>query len=407
MPFKAFSGAWAAVLAVILFALVAPARAQKEIIVHSFGGTDDATAVNGGLVSDAVGNLYGSATGGGRYGNGVVFELSPQADGSWAESFLYDFGPPRYGYYPNAQVSFDPKGNLYGTTTAGGAYSDGTVYKLSPITGGGWTAQTAHNFNPAVGDGNAASGVDVVADAAGNVFGSNWESGLYGNGFVFGLKADNGGWKETILQNFNLGSKGGYYPGNLVLDAAGNVYGTAQGGVLLGGVVFRFMPASGGGSSETMLYNFSDNDPEQGAVPVVVAFDASGNLYGLTLVGGTFGHGVAFELTPTVHGEWMENVLYSFEQGDGDSPSGLVIDAPGNLYVTMASGGGQGWGTALKLSPASAGIWTKKRLHNFGSGPMDGLTPGGTLVVDPAGNLFGSTYEGGIQGGGIVYEIVP
>lgn len=183
---------------------------------------------------------------------------------------------------------------------------------------------------------------------------------------MFGLKADNGGWKETILQNFNLGR-----------------------------------------SSETMLYNFSDNDPEQGAVPVVVAFDASGNLYGLTLVGGTFGHGVAFELTPTVHGEWMENVLYRFEQGDGDSPSGLVIDAPGNLYVTMASGGGQGWGTALKLSPASDSIWTKKRLHNFGSGPMDGLTPGGTLVVDPAGNLFGSTYEGGIQGGGIVYEIVP
>src|ERR1017187_2658277 len=105
MPFKASSGAWAAVLAVILFALAAPARAQKEIIVHSFGGTDDATAVNGGLVSDAVGNLYGSATGGGRYGNGVVFELSPQADGSWAESFQYSFGPPRYGYLPNAQVS--------------------------------------------------------------------------------------------------------------------------------------------------------------------------------------------------------------------------------------------------------------------------------------------------------------
>ena len=395
-----------AVLAVILFALAAPAHAQKEIIVHSFGGTDDATAVNGGLVSDAVGNLYGSATGGGRYGNGVVFELSPQTDGSWAESFLYSFGPPRYGYLPNAQVSFDPKGNLYGTTTAGGAYNDGTVYRISPQSGGEWSARTLHSFNPAVGDGNATSGVDVVADALGNVFGSNWESGLYGSGFVFELASGDGTWTETILQNFNIGSRGGYYPGNLVLDATGKVYGTAEGGILHGGLVFRFSPSSGGGWSETILRNFSKGGSE-GELPAVLAFDPSGNLYGVTLSGGTFGYGVAFELMPTARGSWAENVLYSFEQGDGNSPSGLVVDASGNLYLTMWSGGEGGWGTALELSPASDGTWTKRRLHNFGSGPMDGLTPAGTLVVDSAGNLYGSTYEGGIRGGGIVYEIVP
>lgn len=376
--------------------------AQQEKILHYFGSGQDGTQMNAGIVSDASGNIYGSTTGGGYYQNGVVFELSPQADGTWAESILYSFGPPAYGYLPNAQVTLDTKGNIYGTTTTGGAYNIGTVYKLSRNSEGQWIPETLLNFN-ATG-GNAAGGSYVVVDNAGNVYGSNWLSGAYGYGFVFQLtRTQTGEWTENILENFKPSGKGGYYPGNLILDTAGNVYGVASGGPDGGGLVFRLSP-SGTGWNETIVHSFSKNGAG-GGTPTVIAFDSSGNLYGLTLSGGN-GYGVAFKLTPSSHGSWTEEVIYNFGAEDGSHPSALLIDAFGNLYGTMVYAGPKGFGTIFRLSPETKEKWTVTHLHNFATNLSDGIWPYGTFIVDSAGNLYGSTGEGGFYGGGMVYEII-
>src|ERR1035437_3678958 len=145
------------IFAAPLFVTCTTAAAQQEKVLHNFGNGKDGTQVNAGLTMDAAGNLYGSATGGGYYQNGMVFELSPQSGGTWAETLLHSFGPPSGGYLPNVGVTLDAKGNLYGTTTRGGAYNYGTVYQLSPDAGGDWTLKTLHSFNPGSGDGYSSS----------------------------------------------------------------------------------------------------------------------------------------------------------------------------------------------------------------------------------------------------------
>ena len=239
-----------------------------------------------------------------------------------------------------------------------------------------------------------------------------------------------------VLHRFTGGKDGGVPIGGLIIDAAGNLYGTTTGGGNLSGcqqqgcgTVFELIPQASGGWKEKVLHNLSP-DGTEGAGPYgTLVFDSSGNLYGTASEGGdpkycsdyaVPGCGVVFELSPTDNGEWKEKVLYSFKgtTSDGALPdSGLVFDAAGNLYGTTASGGLGGCqigpcGVVFRLTHISGAKWSEKVIHRFRGG-SDGGISFATLILDKAGNLYGTTELGatslcrGQYGCGVVFELTP
>ena len=216
--------------------------------------------------------------------------------------------------------------------------------------------------------------------------------------------AGGGTWTEKVLYSFGNGTDGTDPAAGLIFDAAGNLYGTTQtGGTHSGGMVFELTPAAGGTWTEKVLYNFGGTDGDQPAAGLV--FDAAGNLYGTTYVGGTSDKGTVFELTPAGGGTWTEKVLYNFNGTSGAIPqAGLIFDAAGNLYSTTFAGGTYNLGTLFELTPAGGGTWTEQVLHSFGNG-TDGSGPWAGLIFDAAGNLYGTTRYGGSYGGGTVFRL--
>ncbi len=225
--------------------------------------------------------------------------------------------------------------------------------------------------------------------------------------------------QERVLLNFN-GQDGRLPQAGLIFDAAGNLYGTTEGGgtgsncgAFGCGTVFELTPAAGGGWTETVLYSFGGSP--DGADPLAgLIFDAAGNLYGTTGAGGTYDYGTVFELTPAAGGGWTETVLHNFNYNvtDGYYPyAGLIFDAAGNLYGTTSQGGtyGYGWGTVFELTPAAGGGWTEKVLHSFPDyNGTDGTSPYAGLIFDAAGNLYGTTSQGGTYiFRGTVFELTP
>lgn len=258
-----------------------------------------------GLIFDGAGNLYGTTQLGGDlncfngYGCGVVFELTPNPDGSWSENVLYTFTGGADGGFPVAGLLFDAAGNLYGTAPGGGANGNGVVFKLTPNSEGPWTESVLYSFcslaNCADGSGPSAG---LIFDAKGNLHGTTPSGGDYGEGVVFALTADpNGNWREKLLHQFTGGKDGGGPSGNLIFDQTGNLYGaTSGGGAGSYGVVFKLAPNQRGGWSETVLYAFGDNP---GAYPTgSLIFDATGNLYGTTSGDRVSTFGTVFEITP-------------------------------------------------------------------------------------------------------------
>jgi uncharacterized repeat protein (TIGR03803 family) len=318
--------------------------ATNEKVLLNFNYTDGNSPV-AGLIFDAAGNLYGTTAGGGTYGYGTVFELTPTAGGSWTEQVLHNFGNGTDGFYPYAGLIFDKNGNLYGTTYKGGAYGAGTVFELTPTGGGGWAEQVLHNF------GNGTDGTypeaGLIFDAAGNLYGTTAGGGTSAGGTVFELTATG---TETVLHNFGNGTDGSYLLAGLIFNAGGNLYGTTnEGGAYGAGTVFELTP-TGGGWTERVLHNFFSTLLDGGGPLAGLTFDAGGNLYGTTYYGGTSAGGTVFELTPT----GTEQVLHSFNNNgtDGFLPyAGLIFDAVGNLYGTTSAGGTYGYGTVFELTP--------------------------------------------------------
>ena len=394
-----------------------PAAGQTGKLLHSFSGSGNGGSDPlAGLIFDGAGNLYGTTHQGGAYGGGTAFELSPKASGGWVGKVLHSFGQGTDGFLPMSGLIIDAAGNLYGTTSAGGAHGGGTVFELMLKADGSRAEKLLYSFgvNP---DGSEPWSGSLVADAAGNLYGTTYRGGTYNDGTVFELSPKaGGGWSETVLYSFDCNGVGGWGPTNgVIFDAAGNLYGTTVScGGYLGGTVFKLTPAVSGNWSETVLYSFCSggNGPEPSSGLV---FDAAGNLYGTTNVGGAYESGSVFELTPTTGGTWTETTLHSFGNGtDGAYPfGGLIFDAAGNLYGTTSAGGRfslanctAGCGTTFELSPAAGGGWTEKTLHSFGNG-TDGQTPYAGLVRDGLGNLYGTTEYGGTSSYGTVFEVVP
>jgi uncharacterized repeat protein (TIGR03803 family) len=401
---------------------------QESVLYNFNPATRDGVGPQGNLIFDAAGNLYGTtyiggihSCGGVAFYCGTAFELSRAKNGGWTEKVIHNFGNGSDGYGPSAGMVFDGAGNLYGTTYQGGAYGYGTVFKLAPTADGGWSERVLHHFTY---DGK--DGINPVAsltlDSSGNLYGTSLGGGTSDGGTVFELiRTADGTFTEKILHSFAFNGADGVNPyGALVADSSGNLFSTTSGGGLYGwGTVFELSPTSGGSWSEEILHNFNYNG-EDGVQPSSgVAFDAAGNLFG-SAAGGVYNWGTVYELSPGQNGNWTEKVLYDFnlKAGDGTNPAGAVtIDASGNLYGTTLSGGLYTYGTIYELSPAAGG-YSEKILHSFSgtlkSGALDGSDgrePESAVILNADGNLYGTTYQGGAFGGafgyGTVFEITP
>jgi uncharacterized repeat protein (TIGR03803 family) len=333
-----------------------PSGPWTEHVLYSFKGKKGKHPF-AGVTFDSAGNLYGTTLWGGKYiWTGTVFKLSHNPDGSWKETVLHSFSPRTDTENPMAAVVFDAQGNLYGTAGRGPGFGNGDVFKLTPNPDGTWTATILHSFAGGA-DGWWPYG-DLIIDAAGNLYGTTL-GGYYdyqtGSGTVFKLAPNpDGTWTKTVIHSFAGGTDGlGPYAG-VIMDAKGNLYGTTeqggQGKYSSGyGTVFMLTPNPDGSWGEKILHRFNLED---GSDPVAsLAMDAVGNLYGTTRSGGDFGNGTVFKLSPNPDGTWKRIKLHSFNGQDGANPRGkLVLDAAGNLYGT-ASLGGKGHGVAFKITP--------------------------------------------------------
>ncbi len=306
------------------------------------------------LMIDAAGNLYGTTVKGGAAGDGTIFRLSPPGSGQahWTDTTLLSFDGHN-GAYPHASLIADAKGNFYGTAPDGGASGNGTAFELSPPGSGQgpWRVTVLASFG---GAGGAHPQAALLFDAAGNLYGTTSNGGAYDQGTVFRLSPAAGqpGWTESVLVSFNKANGRNPYA-NLIADREGNFYGTTtHGGDYDNGTVFMVMQPGPHRPNwrETVLTSFNGDNGISPASRLV--FDPAGNLYGTTTFGG-HSWGTVFKLSPPSAGlsAWRQTVITTFDGTDGAWPmAGLIFDQAGNLYGTT-SGGADGNGTVFELSP--------------------------------------------------------
>jgi len=374
-------------------------------VVHAFK-TSAASNPVGAPVMDAAGNLYGVTDGGGIGGNGTIFELVYHGPGEYTLTTLYEFNAyPGDGYGPGVGLVRDSVGNLYGTTQWGGAYGAGIAFELSPAAGGAWNYQILYSFSSACGGGLPEG--RLYMDGAGNLYGTTEIGGANCSGTVFKLTPGQGGWIEKDIHTFTGSTDGANPVGGLIADGAGNLYGTTDGGGTgLYGVVYELSP-SGSFWAETVLYSFQKENDGNAPTGELVR-DAAGNLYGLTgNADGSYDKSTAFELSPSPSG-WIETIIHRFSQSTpaGYNPhSGLVADSAGNLYGANYYGGAYDAGTVFKLSPNGSGGWNDTVLITFNG--TNGANPLGNLILDATGNIYGSAFhgDGNINYNGVVYQI--
>lgn len=437
-----------ALCAIFAFTLLigSSVSAQTFKLLGAFNGTNGSQPV-GNLIADSSGNLYGVTIAGGLQnksqcyfysGCGTVFKLGKTAAGGRKLSVLYEFTGGSDGGNPAAGLAMDSGGNLYGTALYGGI-NFGVVFELSPTSSGPWKETPIYTFQAGADAENPQS--QLAFDASGNLYGTTINGGtgycseFSSCGTVFELsKSSSGSWSETVIYDFADNADGFLASGPLVIDRHGNIFGsTTTGGTLNGycgyglygcGTIFELSPNSSGGWTKNTVWVFGSNPYQQyqydGAVPdggVIV--DAAGNLYGTAASGGNPncggsipGCGVVFALHSSSSGAWTQKVLLDFSPlARGADPRGtLTFDAGGNLYGTttingLLGGNKTGSGVVFKLTRNSSGSWRQTILHVFSG--TDGAAPTSNLVVDAAGNLFGTTSAGGPGYGGVVFEITP
>lgn len=387
--------------------------ASTTQVIYSFNGGNDGEYADTDLVMDSAGNIYGTTVQGGLHSSGTVFRLSPSGNG-WTHTVLYSFTGGADGGEPYKGVTLDGKGNIYGTAGVGGLYVGpcidtgcGVVFKLTN-SGGTWIQTVIHSFTG--GNDGYGPGAGVTIDNHGNVYGMTPTGGANGFGIVYQLMPGaNGTWTEKIIHTFTGGADGsGGSAGRLVLDPAGNVFGLCTvGGANGAGTVFQLTPTRTGEWSVATLYAFK-GEPDSGFPYGALVADAKGNLYGTTYYAGTHDLGTVYKLSLR-NGIWTETGLYSFKGGtDGSAPiSTLVADAAGNLYGTTSEGGAQcSCGTIFKLTLNGAG--TKYSVVYRFNGPPDGAFVYNGMVADSAGaTLYGATVHGGTSNDGTIFKFMP
>jgi uncharacterized repeat protein (TIGR03803 family) len=402
------------------------ASAQTESTVFSFT-VSDAFWPQGGLVADSLGNLYGTTKGGGTYGVGTVYELSPPAPGSttWTKTTLYSFQSyGTTGNIPSSDLTIDSTGALYGTTYVGGDSRCvcGVIYKLVPPAqkGGAWTEQVLHAFTSGGIDGRLPNAA-VALNSQGIIYGVTQQGGAWDSGVLYQIRPGSGGtFVETVLYSFGNIGDASTPNGPLVMDSTGALYGvTSLGGAFNQGTVVKFVPPARAGQqgTESILFSFGGGSLSSGITPVGnLIFDSAGNLYGVTYGGGgSLGFGVVYQLTPA-SGSWAENVLFSFNGTNGRYPqAGLTLNPTnGSIYGTNSAGNALkgGSGIVFQLSPPAVvgQAWTETTLYQFTFLGNGGL-PAARILRDSSGNLYGTTLNGGLYGCdgycGVVYQIAP
>ena len=387
-----------------LVLLSAMAQAQTITVLHNFTEGADGAEPYAGVTVDRAGNLYGTTTTSVN-GEGTVFKMSHQGSG-WVLSTIHAFTQAGDGELPLARVVFGPDGTLYGTTVYGGQGSNGIVFNLRPpatvckSVSCPWTETVLYNFTGG-SDGASPYLGDLIFDAAGNIYGTTILGGAFGLGTVFKLTRSGGGWSESVLHSFTGGDDGAFPQNGVAFDSAGNLYGTAtDGGSFDFGTVYELSP-SGSGWTENTIYTFngvSDNEYPVGSVVI----DGHGNLYGTTSPSNSLAAGTVWELTSS-GGNWSLTTLQQLigYEGPFDTPT---LDAAGNVYGTFT-----GNGAVFKLSSSDGG-WTYTSYSFTGD---NGQTPIGGVSLDASGNLYGTTAGGGTghgqncSGCGVVWEITP
>ena len=407
---------------IVALILVPGARAAATYkILYNFTGGANGRVPYAGLTLHS-GNLYGTTTAGGASGNGTVFELT-NSNGTWTESVLYSFAGGTDGATPYAGVTFDANGNLYGTTEYGGTSSVGTVFELVPNSNGTWTESVVYSFTGG-SDGAYPEWCGVRVDATGALYGMSTDGGAQGMGVVYKLTPNpGGGWTYGLLHTFTGGTDGSYpLAGTLTFDKAGSLYGATSDGVdNYGncpnnndcGSIVKLTPRPDGSWKEQVIFRFTANtNGGQSRRPFgPLVFGSAGGLYGTTGGGGGL-YGTAFKLTLSAHGRWTEHVLHVFQGNqDGAYPnSSVVFNKAGNLYGSTVFGedrdGACCFGQVFTLFRNSHG-WGKRALHRFHGPPSDGILGGAPVVLDGAGNLYGTSSGGGGYGAGVVYEFTP
>jgi uncharacterized repeat protein (TIGR03803 family) len=367
---------------------------RGALIMDKAGNLYGTTTVGGITNCDSNGN-----------GCGTVFELSPNQDGTWSETLLYAFTNGADGSTPNSSLVFDAQGNLYGTAQAGGlpncSFGCGTVFKLTPQQDGSWTESTIYQFQ---GDTDGwLPKSNLVFDNAGNLYGTTQSGGafLYW-GTVFRLTPQqDGSWSESVVYSFNNGPSG-CAPEGVVADPKGNVYGVAElcGARVLWGTVWEVSNTG----AFSVIHTFEDNFIDGGMPNTGLAIDREGNLYGGTIAGpgdlcGGTGCGVIYKLVANKN--WEETILHVFVGDPGAVPNGdLAFDAQGNLWGTT-----QYWdqGTLFEIQPSSAGdTFTTVKVFRGPDGP-----PFAGVVFDSFGNAYGTQTSGTKGGLGGVFEMTP
>jgi uncharacterized repeat protein (TIGR03803 family) len=378
--------------------------ASTTKLIYSFAGGSDGSYTDTELVMDSMGNVYGTTVQDGAHGSGTVFQVTPAG----VHTVLYNFTGGADGGEPYKGVTLDSHGNLYGTAVTGGGGACeggcGVVFALTN-SGGTWTQTVIHAFTGADGSG---PGSPVSFDARGNLYGTTPTGGANGVGTVYRMSPNgSGGWNFRVIHTFTGGPDGaGGSAGRLLIDRAGNIYGACTTGGANGfGNVFK-MSAVQGKWQLTPLYAFQDSP--DGALPYGgLVFDKSGNLYGTTYYAGAHDLGTVYKLTNT-NGTWTESVLYSFKGGtDGSAPiSSLVADASGNFYGTTSGGGTSlDCGVIFKMTHGSSG-WTESVVYRFPGKPNPGFAYNG-MVRDATGNFWGATVHGGTTDDGAIYKFTP
>ncbi len=383
--------------------MIAPKATQAQTYseIYHFTSAEELTST---LLMDRSGKLYGTSEGG-QPGTcaayGMVYQLK-QAGSGWVLNPLHCFTAPLGGNdgalpIDYGGLTFGPDGNIYGTTNEGGINNGtdslGTVFKLTPPPTAcstslcPWDSTILYKFGTNNPDGVFPSG-NVVFDAAGNMYGTT-ELGGHGDGGAFEMTYANGVWTESLIYAFDDGAEP---QAGLILDGAGNLYGTLPYGGLGYGIVFQLTPGQSGWT-QNVVYRFTNG--ADGRTPSAgLVMDSAGNMYGATYLGGNGNGGVIYELSPS-GGGWTFSVVYSLH-GNGGPMSALTMDAAGNLYGTTHNDGMFQLGNIFELSPGQNG-WTYTDLHSYALGD-DGEDPYAGVTIAPDGTLYG-------VGGSVAWQI--
>lgn len=388
-----------------------PLQAQSFSVLHYFTGGDDGGNSTAGLTIGGNGTLYGTA-GEAQGQSGTAFKLTQKGSG-WTLNPLHDFTGGSDGVEPGSGLTIGPNGALYGTTVQGG-FGVGTIYELRPPANACktaicyWNKTVLRAFTGNTGDGGFPGYGNVIFDQAGNMYGTASSNGTSDCGVVWRMAPSGGGWTESILYNFAGGSDGCNPESGVIFDAAGNLYGTTTCTSTCRGLgtIFQLVPSNGGWTENVLM----ELNATTGSHPWgTLIMDGSGNLYGTATQDGPNGGGTVFELSPS-NGGWNFSLVYAFTLCN--PTAGLTLGPNGNLYGACEAGGTHAEGWIFEMPGNCNQSCTPTDLHDFSS--TEGSNPLAPVSFDGSGNIYGTTFEGGsgdciggMSGCGSAWEITP